>query len=109
MNKPVTLKPLTVSKLNTVAQILLALVVLASLAFEFDAWWLIQGLTGAGRGPHARVGRPLSARMGAPHERHQGRAAMNAREALGSLPWTSIMRRASPATISSAGRRTPRR
>ena len=46
VNKPVTLKPLTVSKLNTVAQILLALVVLASLAFEYDAWWLIQGLTG---------------------------------------------------------------
>jgi cardiolipin synthase (CMP-forming) len=45
VNKPVTLKPLTVSKLNTVAQILLALVVLAALAFEFDAWWVIQGLT----------------------------------------------------------------
>ena len=45
MNNPVTLKPLTVSKLNTVAQILLALVVLASLAFEFEAWWAIQGLT----------------------------------------------------------------
>jgi cardiolipin synthase (CMP-forming) len=46
MDNPVTLKPLMVSKLNTVAQILLALVVLASLAFEFDAWWVIQGLTG---------------------------------------------------------------
>jgi cardiolipin synthase (CMP-forming) len=45
MNNPVALKPLTVSKLNTVAQILLALVVLASLAFEFDVWWVIQGLT----------------------------------------------------------------
>jgi cardiolipin synthase len=45
VNKPVALKPLTVSKLNTVAQILLALVVLAALAFEFDAWWVIQGLT----------------------------------------------------------------
>jgi cardiolipin synthase len=45
VNRPVTLKPLTVSKLNTVAQILLALVVLASLAFAFDAWWAIQGLT----------------------------------------------------------------
>jgi len=45
VDNPVKLKPLTVSKLNTVAQILLALVVLASLAFEFDAWWLIQGLT----------------------------------------------------------------
>jgi cardiolipin synthase len=46
INNPVTLKPLLVSKLNTVAQILLALAVLASLAFEFDAWWVIQGLTG---------------------------------------------------------------
>jgi cardiolipin synthase (CMP-forming) len=46
LNKPVTLKPLMVSKLNTVAQILLALVVLAALAFEADAWWLIHGLTG---------------------------------------------------------------
>jgi cardiolipin synthase len=46
LNKPVTLKPLMVSKLNTVAQILLALVVLAALAFEADAWWLVQGLTG---------------------------------------------------------------
>jgi cardiolipin synthase len=45
MNKPVALKPITVSKLNTVAQILLALVVLATLAFEVDAWWAIQGLT----------------------------------------------------------------
>jgi len=45
VNRPVTLKPLTVSKLNTVAQILLALVVLASLAFAFDAQWAVQGLT----------------------------------------------------------------
>jgi cardiolipin synthase len=45
VDNPVKLKPLAVSKLNTVAQILLALVVLASLAFEFDAWWAVQGLT----------------------------------------------------------------
>jgi cardiolipin synthase len=37
MDRPVTLKPLTVSKLNTVAQIVLAAVVLAARAFEFDA------------------------------------------------------------------------
>ena len=59
VDKPVTLKPLTVSKLNTVAQILLALVVLASLAFEFDALVGDLGADGAGRGPDARVGRPL--------------------------------------------------
>jgi cardiolipin synthase len=45
VGKPVELKPLTVSKLNTVAQILLALVVLASLAFAFDARLAILGLT----------------------------------------------------------------
>jgi cardiolipin synthase len=45
VNKPVTLKPHMVSKLNTVAQILLALVVLASLAFEFEGTLVIQGLT----------------------------------------------------------------
>jgi len=45
IGKPVALKPLTVSKLNTVAQILLALVVLASLGFAFDAEWAIQSLT----------------------------------------------------------------
>ncbi len=44
VNKPVALKPLFVSKLNTVAQILLALVVLASLAFAFEAQWAIQGV-----------------------------------------------------------------
>jgi len=46
IGKPVALKPLAVSKLNTVAQILLALVVLSSLGFAFDADWAIQGLTG---------------------------------------------------------------
>jgi cardiolipin synthase len=45
LNKPVTLKPLMVSKLNTVAQILLALIVLAALAFGWDAQWPIQGLS----------------------------------------------------------------
>src|ERR687887_155593 len=45
MDRPVKLKPLTVSKLNTVAQILLALLVLASLALGFDADIAIKGLT----------------------------------------------------------------
>jgi cardiolipin synthase len=45
VDKPVTLKPLTVSKLNTVAQIALALTVLASRAFAFDAAWGIEALT----------------------------------------------------------------
>src|SRR5687767_13376141 len=44
IDKPVELKPLAVSKLNTVAQILLALVVLASLAFGFAAGTVIWGL-----------------------------------------------------------------
>jgi len=37
VDKPVALKPLLVSKLNTVAQILLACLVLAALGFQFDA------------------------------------------------------------------------
>jgi cardiolipin synthase len=37
VDKPVPLKPLMVSKLNTVAQIALACVVLAALGFELDA------------------------------------------------------------------------
>ena len=37
VDKPVALKPLRVSKLNTVAQILLACVVLAALGFQFNA------------------------------------------------------------------------
>jgi cardiolipin synthase len=37
VDKPVPLKPLKVSKLNTVAQIALACVVLAALGFEFNA------------------------------------------------------------------------
>ena len=44
VDKPVVLKPLTVSKFNTVAQILLALLVLAARAFDFDAHWAIMGL-----------------------------------------------------------------
>jgi cardiolipin synthase len=45
VDKPVKLKPLTVSKLNTVAQILLALLVLASLSIGFDAEIAILALT----------------------------------------------------------------
>ena len=45
VGKPVTLKPHPVSKLNTVAQILLALLVLAALGFGFDADLAIKWLT----------------------------------------------------------------
>ena len=44
VGKPVTLKPHPVSKLNTVAQILFALLVLAALGFGFDADLAIKGL-----------------------------------------------------------------
>ena len=46
VDKPVALKPLAVSKLNTVAQIVLALVVLGALGFKFDAEVAIVTLTG---------------------------------------------------------------
>jgi cardiolipin synthase len=45
VNKPIALKPLLVSKLNTVAQIALALVVLGTLGFNFDAPTTIVMLT----------------------------------------------------------------
>ena len=45
VDKPVALKPLMVSKLNTVAQIALALVVLCALGFNFDAGVAIALLT----------------------------------------------------------------
>jgi cardiolipin synthase len=45
VDKPVKLKPLTISKLNTVAQIVLALLVLASLSIGFDAGLAIQAVT----------------------------------------------------------------
>jgi cardiolipin synthase len=46
VDKPVALKPLLVSKLNTVAQIALALVVLCALGFKFEAEVAIVLLTG---------------------------------------------------------------
>jgi cardiolipin synthase (CMP-forming) len=45
VDKPVPLKPLRVSKLNTVAQIVLACVVLAALGFQFNADVAVQLLT----------------------------------------------------------------
>src|SRR5258705_7998929 len=46
VDKPVPLRPLRVSKLNTVAQIALAGVVLAALGFEFNAEIAVMVLTG---------------------------------------------------------------
>ena len=46
IDKPLTLKPLLVSKLNTVAQIVLALLVLAMLALGFDAGLAVPLLMG---------------------------------------------------------------
>ena len=45
VDKPVPLKPLPVSKLNTVAQIALACVVMAALGFDFDASMAVGALT----------------------------------------------------------------
>jgi len=44
VDKPVKLRPLAISKFNTVAQILLALVVLAARAFAFDADLAVKAL-----------------------------------------------------------------
>ena len=45
VDKPVPLKPLAVSKLNTVAQIALACVVMAAIGFGFDATMAVLALT----------------------------------------------------------------
>jgi cardiolipin synthase len=45
VHKPIPLKPLLVSKLNTVAQIALACVALAALGFDFNADLAIIALT----------------------------------------------------------------
>jgi cardiolipin synthase (CMP-forming) len=45
VDKPLPLKPLAVSKLNTVAQIALACVVMAAIGFEFDATMAVTALT----------------------------------------------------------------
>jgi len=45
VDKPVPLKPLAVSKLNTVAQIALACVVMAAIGFDFDATMAVMTLT----------------------------------------------------------------
>lgn len=44
VGKPVAVRPLLVSKLNTVAQILLAGLVLGSLGLDFDPDWLLTGM-----------------------------------------------------------------
>jgi cardiolipin synthase (CMP-forming) len=46
VDKPLPLRPLLVSKLNTVAQIALACVVLAALGFDFNAEIAVTGLIG---------------------------------------------------------------
>ena len=69
VDRPVTLKPLLVSKLNTVAQIVLALVVLGALAFGLDAELPIVMLNGSGRGLDLAFDRLLCRRMGTAHER----------------------------------------
>lgn len=47
VDKPISVKPLAVSKLNTAAQILFAGLVLAALGFQFDAGWLLTGAMAA--------------------------------------------------------------
>jgi cardiolipin synthase len=47
VGKPIEVKPLTVSKINTVAQIVFATLVLASLGLGFDAGWLLDAVMAA--------------------------------------------------------------
>jgi len=47
VGKPLLMKPLLVSKLNTAAQLLFAGIVLASLGMRFEANWLVSGAMAA--------------------------------------------------------------
>jgi cardiolipin synthase len=47
VGKPLPMKPLLVSKLNTAAQIVFAGLVLASLGLRFDAHWIVDALMAA--------------------------------------------------------------
>jgi cardiolipin synthase len=47
IDKPVSVKPHPVSKLNTAAQLVLVALVLASRGFKFDAGWEVNGLMAA--------------------------------------------------------------
>ena len=73
MGSPLKIKPLLVSKLNTVAQIVFACVVLGSLGFDFEADAARAGADGPGGGLDLAVGGRLCRRMGAAHERGDGR------------------------------------
>jgi cardiolipin synthase len=46
MNRPMAVRPHPVSKLNTVAQIILAGLVLASIGFRFNAGWSLEAMIG---------------------------------------------------------------
>ena len=68
LGNPLKMKPLLVSKLNTVAQILFACVVLGSLGFGIEARLLELVSDGTGGDPDLAVGGRLSRRMGTAHE-----------------------------------------
>ena len=65
---PLKVKPLLVSKLNTVAQIVFACVVLGTVGFGYALPTLTLGAHGAGRRVDLVVCRRLCGRVGSPHE-----------------------------------------
>ena len=74
VGKPMPVRPLAVSKANTLAQILLAILVLAERGFGFDADLASKADDGAGRHLDLALDRLLSRRMGAPYELVRRRA-----------------------------------
>ena len=89
VDRPVKIKPHMVSKVNTAAQIVFAGLVLASLGYRFRRRAGVDTGDGAGRGLDLAFGRPLSRRMGAPHE-FGGSRAIDA-EAPGPAAWCVVM------------------
>ena len=71
--KPIPMKPLMVSKLNTVAQVAFAALVLASVGFGFNAGALRSDPDGLRNDLYIGFGVPLSRGMGAAHEHDRSR------------------------------------
>ena len=78
VDKPMPVRPLLVSKANTVAQICLAALVLAEQAFGFDAAMAAQAHHGAGRHLDLALDRLLSRGVGPPYEFVRRRALIAA-------------------------------
>ena len=86
LDQPIEMRPLAVSKVNTVAQIVLAAVVLGDLAFVGRSDGAAHGAGLSRRRPHGCLGGGLSGRLGAPHGHGRKRRRFAVRTQRGGSP-----------------------